>query len=95
MACIRTVEELSTDPEFAGYYDLEEAHRQDLRDSYLEGEEVGMEKGMQTGIKKGKREANIETARNFLKLGINTIEQIAEATNLSIQEVEKLKQEVK
>ena len=37
MACIRRVEELSTDPDFVGYYDLEEAHKQDLSDSYETG----------------------------------------------------------
>ena len=31
MACIRRVEELSTDPDFVGYYDLEEAHKQDYQ----------------------------------------------------------------
>ena len=37
MACVRKVEELSTDPEFVGYYDLAEAHEQDLNDSYNTG----------------------------------------------------------
>ena len=37
MACIRRVESSRTDPDFVGYYDLEEAHKQDLSDSYETG----------------------------------------------------------
>ena len=51
MACIRKVEELSTDPDFVGYYDLEEAHKQDLSDSY----------------ETGKSDKSIEIAKNLLK----------------------------
>ena len=42
MACIRKVEELSTDPEFVGYYDIEEAHKQELADSYNTGYDKGI-----------------------------------------------------
>lgn len=35
MAAIRKVEDLSTDPEFIGYYDLEEAHKWDIEDAKL------------------------------------------------------------
>ena len=31
MACVRRVEELSTDPNFVGYYDIEKARKQELR----------------------------------------------------------------
>ena len=51
MACIRRVEELSTDPDFVGYYDLEEAHKQDLSDSY----------------ETCKSDKSIEIAKNLLK----------------------------
>ena len=81
MACIRKVEELSTDPEFVGYYDLEEAHRQDLNDSY--------NTGYDEGIDVGKKEEKIEIAKNLLKQNIS-IENISLATGLSIEEISKL-----
>ena len=85
MSVVRTVKELSTDPEFAGYYDLEEKHRQQIADA--------KETGMDEGLEKGKKEANLSTAKNLLQLKVITIEQIAEATGLSIEEIEKLKEE--
>ena len=74
MACIRRVEELSTDPDFVGYYDLEEAHKQDLSDSY--------ETGYDDGVKKEK----IEIAKNLLKQNL-PIQSISLATGLSIEEI--------
>ena len=51
MAAIRTVEELSKDPEFSGYYDLEEAHKQELEDMLNTGIRQGKEAGIQEGSK--------------------------------------------
>ena len=77
MACIRRVEELSTDPDFVGYYDLEEAHKQDLSDSY------------ETGYDDGVTKRNIEIAKNLLKQNL-PIQNISLATGLSIEEIQKL-----
>ncbi len=77
MSVVRTVKELSTDPEFAGYYDLEEKHRQQIADA----KETGMD------------EATHSIAKKLLQFGTIPIEQIAEATGLSIEEIEKLKEE--
>ena len=77
MACIRKVEELSTDPEFIGYYDIEESHRQDINDSY------------NTGYDEGKKEEKIEIAKNLLKQNI-PMENISQATGLSIEELSRL-----
>ena len=57
----------------------------------------GMEKGLQEGLQKGKAEGKAEgrqeekhsIALNLKKLGVS-IEQIAFATGLSIEEIEKL-----
>lgn len=46
------------------------------------------------GYEEGEKQANIETANTLLKIGVGTIEQIAEATKLSIEEIEKLKEEL-
>ena len=81
MACIRRVEELSTDPDFVGYYDLEEAHKQDLSDSY--------ETGYDDGMNKGKNDRNIEIAKVMLQ-DTNDYKLISKYTGLSIEEIEKL-----
>lgn len=82
MACIRKVEDLSTDPNFVGYYDIEEARRQEMEDM--------KETGLMMGIEKGSKESKIEIARAMLlkKLDINLI---SELTNLSMEEIIKLK----
>ena len=81
MACIRRVENSRTDPDFVGYYDLEEAHKQDLSDSY--------ETGYDDGMNKGKNIRNIEIAKNLLKQNL-PIQSISLATGLSIEEIEQL-----
>ncbi len=53
-------------------------------------EEVGREQGIDIGI----REARKESARNLLLLDLLTEKQIAQVTNLSIEEVRRMKQEV-
>ncbi len=80
MSVIRTVEELSKDPEFAGYYDIEEKHRQQLEDA------------KETGMDEGKAEANLSTAKKMLEDNMD-IDIISKYTGLSIEQVEKLKKE--
>jgi predicted transposase/invertase (TIGR01784 family) len=45
-------------------------------------------------IEKGKIEGKIETAKAFLILGKNTLEEIAQATGLPLEQIQKLTQEV-
>ena len=84
MAAVRTVKDLSRDPEFVGYYNLEEAHKQDL----IAAEDYGIEKG----YSKGTKEANIETAKKLLRMGLGTPEEISKATELSIEKIIELKE---
>ena len=73
MACIRRVEELSTDPNFVGYYDLEEAHKQDLSDSYETGksdEKIEIAKAMLQDTN------NYEVISKYTGLSIEEIEQL-------------------
>ncbi len=78
MAAIRKVEDLSSDPEFIGYYDIEEAHKWELEDM------------KQTGFDEGKIEGINETAKKMLeeKIDINTIIKV---TGLTKEELYKLK----
>ena len=89
MSCIRKVEELSTDPNFVGYYDLEEAHRQDIASSYDTGLEEGMGKGIKQGIEQGIEKRNIEIAKNMLKEKIE-ISLISKMTDLSVDTIKKM-----
>ena len=77
MACIRRVENSRTDPDFVVYQTSEEAHKQDLSDSY----EIGYDDGV--------TKRNIETAKNLLKQSL-PIQSISLATSLSMEEIEKL-----
>jgi predicted transposase/invertase (TIGR01784 family) len=86
MAAIRKVEDLSTDPNFIGYYDIEEARRQDLEDMKNTGIRIGMERGVEKGIKNEK----IEIAKALLKNKVS-IDIIMDSTGLTKDEIEKLK----
>ena len=48
-----------------------------------------IEEGRIEGRQEGAEQAKIETARNFLKMGL-TLEQVAQGTGLPLEEVEKL-----
>ena len=81
MAAIRKVEDLSTDPDFVGYYDVEEAHRQELEDM----RDTILEEGMEKGIS----QSRIEIAKNMLKekIDVNTI---SRTTGLSKKQIDEL-----
>ena len=55
--------------------------------------EEGMNKGLAQGISKGAKEKAIETAKNFLKMGLS-LEQVSQGTNLSLEEVKQLSNEI-
>ena len=86
MSAIRKVEDLSTNPKFIGYYDIEEAHIQDIEGA----KESGYNEGKNEGMEIGKNERNIEIAKTMLvkNLSMNII---IECTGLSKEEIEKLK----
>lgn len=52
--------------------------------------EKGLQEGLKQGRKEGLKQANKDTAKALLKMDILTIEQIAEATTLSIREVKEM-----
>ena len=58
------------------------------------GLEEGLAKGLAKGREEGREERNLEVAINFLQLG-TPCEIVAKATGLSLEEVVKLKEEVK
>ena len=95
-------EELSQDPEsIIAYqsrvkYIIDEAAA--LEDAKYHAEQAGIEKGIQKGmyegIQKGKQEGMREIAKKMIAKG-NRNEEIVELTNLTIQEIQVLRQEIK
>lgn len=64
-----------------------------MEEGYEQGLEQGIQKGIQKGIEKGIEQANINNAKNFLKLGVD-VEIIVQATGLSKEKVLELKKEI-
>lgn len=60
----------------------------------LAGREEGREEGRQEGREEGRLKANEETAKRLLKRGRLTHEEIAEDSDLSLEEVERLAEEL-
>jgi len=54
------------------------------------GEKIGIEKGEKIGIEKGESQKALAIAKNLKAMGVMTIEQIAAATNLDAETIEKL-----
>jgi len=97
MAAFRKVEDLSTDPEFIGYYDYEEAHKDDIEMAeyfgYENGVKQGIEQGTKLGIEQGTKlgleQRNKEMVISMKEKGLS-LEMIADISNLSIEEVETI-----
>ena len=68
-----------------------------LLDERREGEAVGIAKGKEIGLAEGKEinlaEEKLATAKRMLAKGCYSLDDIAELTNLSLADVEKLKEE--
>ena len=56
--------------------------------------QAGIEKGTKLGIEQGKKLGIEKTARNLLKLGVLSNEQIAEVTGLDLEDIAKLHAEI-
>ena len=54
-----------------------------------EGIAIGEERGISLGITQGAYQKAVETAKKFLSMGLS-VEQVADGTGLSVEEIEKL-----
>ena len=75
-------------------YAKEIAHEEGLEEGLAKGRVKGRAEGLEEGLAKGREERNTEVAINLLHLG-TPCEIVAKATGLSMEEVAKLKEEVK
>ncbi len=87
---------MSNNPNIRAEYNQAMREKSDLTMNYNKGfdkgKEQGREEGLEEGREEGARQMAIETAKNLLKMNILTIEQIAEASVLSVDDVSALKE---
>ena len=80
------IKELKESEERRKEYMLMQAFEMDAR---RDGIQQGIQQGKSLGIAEGSRQAKLETAKNLLNFGLS-IENIAQATGLTMQDVERL-----
>ena len=81
------VEEAKLNNLFRDKYLTMNIHDQDIQ---KEAYEEGLNIGLQQGEERGEMKKAIETAKNFLAMGL-PVEQISKGTGLSVEEIEKIK----
>ena len=69
------------------------AKKEGLAEGIAEGERMGLAKGKRLGFTEGEQKAKLETARNLIKKNV-ALDTIAECTGLSLEEVQKLADEL-
>ena len=89
MAAFRKVEDLSTDPNFIGYYDYEQAHQDDLEMAEYTGMKKGIEQGIKQGVEQGIEQNKKEMIMSMINEGLE-LDIISKITKLSIEEIKKI-----
>ena len=87
------LQRISQDEQKRLEYEAREKAILDYNQGIYEAEQRGEQRGEKRGEQRGEQRGIRSTARNLLALGID-IHVIAEATNLSIAEIEALKNEI-
>ena len=72
------------------YRDIKNSIDTALEKGREEGMAKGMEKGREEGLAKGMEKEKISTARRLLSMGLSE-EQVSTATELSLEEIQKLR----
>lgn len=84
------LEYLEGDEAFKRKVELKEKYEKDMNSAIHYGKEEGMKKGLQEGLHEGKISEKKDIAKKMLEIGMD-IEQIMKITDLSKEEIEKLK----
>ena len=92
-----TIVEIKNDKKVRDAYMTYEMRMKDLRDEahaegLAEGKAQGLAEGKAEGLAEGKAEEKTATAKRLLSMGLS-VEDIAKATSLSVEQVEKIKAE--
>lgn len=92
-----TIVEIKNDKKVRDAYMTYEMRMKDLRDEahaegLAEGKAQGLAEGKAEGLAEGKAEEKTATAKRLLSMGLS-VEDIAKATSLSIEQVEAIKAE--
>ena len=66
-----------------------EAAKKAAEKAFENGFSAGEERGISIGLSQGVQQAKLETAKKFLAMGLS-VEQVADGTGLSVEEIEKL-----
>ena len=69
--------------------DIAVQRKEAFNDGFSAGEERGRNEDISLGITQGAYQKAVETAKKFLSMGLS-VEQVADGTGLSIEEIEKL-----
>ena len=72
----------------------ESGKKEGYNDGYDSGMKEGYDSGMSKGLEQGAHDKAVENAKNFLKMNVNSIEQIAQGVGLSVEEVKALDNEI-
>ncbi len=92
---------MSSDPDIRAEYSQAMREKSDRTANYNAGKEEGLEEGIEIGreegieigvergMKEGERNAKIETAKNFLAMGLS-IEQVMQGTGLTKEDIEAI-----
>ena len=86
-----TVEMIKENDKFRSDYAAMNLHDYDITTM---AKEAGIEEGREQGRAEGIEEARIESAKNLIRMEVNTHEQIAKATNLPLKKVQELAEEI-
>lgn len=71
-------------------YDKVEEEKKLRKAEFEAGVEQGIEKGLAQGIERGEKQASVKTATQMLQMGSFSLEQIAEISGLSVDEIKGL-----
>ena len=89
------LETLSADEKTRRLARIREDALRNERSELFYAEKRGLEKGEKRGLEKGRKENAVKTAKNLLAMAVLPPDQIAQATGLDIEEIQKLRRKKK
>ena len=69
----------------------ERGHKEGLQKGLQKGREEGLQKGREEGLQKGREEGELNIAKELITQNILTDEQIAQASNIPLEEIQKIR----